>query len=126
MARSLAIALVVVSPFAWTWWRRVRARRSAAAETTATTAVDPGPSAPALEDVIEEINALGEHRGRHDGSDAATITVPHGVTIDGDPAPPAVVDAIVRDALQRSGFVATAEIDTGESRVIEIRLRADR
>jgi hypothetical protein len=49
--------------------------------------------------------------------------VPRGLTVDGDEAPPSVVDAIVRDAIQRSGLVPTAELDTADARVIECRPR---
>ena len=112
MARSLAIAAVVVAPFAWVMRRRVMRRRAALAPDIA----PPEPAAPTLEAVIDEIHRMGETRG----ADARlTLRVPHGVTIDGDPAPPPVVDAIVRDALSRSGLVPTAELDTGDARVIE-------
>ena len=117
MARSLVIALVVVAPFWFVLRRRMR-RDEAPVDPPSEPAVG---AAPALEDLIERIAAMADAA---DGHGTATVEVPHGLTIDGDPAPDAVVDAIVRDAIARSGMVPTAELDTAEGRIIECQLRA--
>jgi hypothetical protein len=119
MLRSLLIALVVVAPFGVVLWRRVRAR--AAAQEPPTVPID-APALdhrPSLEALIEEISRLGD---RADPTATVTVTVPHALTVDGSDAPPAVVDAIVRDALSRSGLAPTAELDTDTARVLECRL----
>jgi hypothetical protein len=115
LLRSFLIALVVVAPYAVYTWRRVRARRRASgatpdrAEVAATT-----PDAPRLEDVIAAIDAIGAGPAA-----GGTVLVPLDATVDGRPVPPAVVDALVRDALARSGLVATAEVDVADGRRIE-------
>lgn len=119
MARSLVIALVVVAPF-WFVLRR-RLRREAQSDEAPDS--PPVQVAPALEDLVEEIGRLAAGSGE-DTSGPVTIHVPRGLTIDGDAAPDAVVDAIVRDAIARSGLVPTAELDTAEGRMIECRPRA--
>ena len=118
LARSLVIALVIVSPFWFVLRRRMRRDEQPAEAPDATSA----PGAPALEDLVEEIGRLADTT--EDAASPVTITVPRGLTIDGDPAPDAVVDAIVRDAIARSGLVPTAELDTAEGRMIECRPRA--
>lgn len=119
MARSLAIALVVVAPF---WFvRRRRMRRDAQAAEVPES--PPARVAPALEDLVEEIGRVAAGSGE-EASGPVTIHVPLGLTIDGETAPDAVVDAIVRDAIARSGLVPTAELDTAEGRMIECRPRA--
>ena len=72
---------------------------------------------PRLEDVVATIGELAADSSL----DSATVVVPDGVTVDGDVAPPELVDALVRDALRRSGLVATAELDSPAGRVIEVR-----
>ena len=47
------------------------------------------------------------------------MLVPLDATVDGDPVPAAVADALVRDALARSGLVATDELDTADGRLLE-------
>ena len=49
------------------------------------------------------------------------ITVPTEVTVDGRRTDPAVVDALVRDSLRRSGLVAVAEVDSPAGRSLELR-----
>lgn len=133
--RSLLIAVVLVSPYGVIKWRQVRALRAERlAREAAATEPDPGtaPRPPSLEDVIEEISRLEDPRpgtpttpgGATGDPGSATLVVPAGITVGGDPASPALVDTLVRDALRRSGWVATSEMDTAQGRIIEVR-RAD-
>lgn len=121
LLRSLLIAVVLVAPYAAYKVREVRRVRR---EREAALAPEPEPTAPArprLEDVIDEITAIADAPAR----DGSTVTVPHGVTVAGSDPPAGLVDSLVRDALRRSGLVATAEVDTPGGRVIEFR-RAER
>ena len=65
---------------------------------------------------IDRISALGDS-----SAETSTLTVPPDVTVGGSEPPPGLVDSLVRDALRRSGLIATAEIDTPDGRVIEFR-----
>lgn len=121
LVRSLLIAAVIVSPYGIYKMRQVRAERRERAAAEAAALAPDEPSGPRLEDVIEQISELGMQAEL----DRSTVTVPTGATVGGTDAPAAVVDSLVRDALRRSGLVATAEIDTPAGRVIEFR-RADR
>lgn len=118
LARSLLIAVVLVTPYGIYKVRQVRAlRRELRAQVAAATAPPepPGPQRPKLEDVIDEI-----HRIAQQGGADATVTVPTDVTVGGRDPAVGTVDVLVRDALRRSGLVATAEIDTPAGRVIEV------
>ena len=117
LVRSLLIALVVVAPYGIVKVRQVRALRRERAAAEAAAAAPPPPDRPRLEDVIEQITALGD--ATDDGP--STLTVPNDVTVGGGEPPAGLVDTLVRDALRRSGLAATAEIDTAEGRVIEFR-----
>jgi len=115
LVRSFVIGLVIVIP----WWlhKRRRLRR----DSTPTEAPPPEPeesAAPRLEDVIAEVDDAARTIAE-DG--VATLTVPHDVTIDGRPADPGTVDALVRDALRRSGLVVSAELDSPTGRTLECR-----
>jgi hypothetical protein len=117
LLRSLAIALVVVSPLAW--WKVRQVRRVRAARQPAAPAPEVPPATrPRLEDVIAAIGALAEEVAT--GADEPRcVLVPSDVTVDGREPPDGVVDLLVRDALRRSGLVATGEVDTPEGRLIE-------
>lgn len=120
LLRSLAIALVVVSPFFLWKLSQVRRHRAERAERAAA-ALDDAPATevrPRLEDVVERIDALAADLAAG-GDEPPTVLVPAGVTVDGREPPDGVVDLLVRDALRRSGLVATAELDTADGRVIE-------
>jgi hypothetical protein len=116
LTRSLLIAFVVVAPYGIYKVRQVRAARRAVERAAAAANEPPPPDRPRLEDVIDRISALGE-----EGADTSTLTVPPDVTVGGSEPPPGLVDSLVRDALRRSGLIATAEIDTPDGRVIEFR-----
>jgi hypothetical protein len=123
LVRSFLIAVIVVAPV----WVLVRKRVRSAQERSSTSGTDDSlddtdPSAPAplprLEDVIAaipDVAAAARDRG------SATITVPSEVTVDGRPTESAVVDALVRDSLRRSGLVAVAEVDSPAGRSLELR-----
>lgn len=119
LSRSLAIAAVIVAPYAAYKIRKVRSARAAADRPRSDRAevVGQEPAGPSLEALVGEIERLRSGVGE----DGVTITVPHDVTVDGRAAPRQVVQAIVRDALRRSDLAPTAELDTGEATVIECR-----
>jgi hypothetical protein len=117
LARSLLIAVLLVTPYGVYKVRQVRAMRRAREEAEAAAAAPAPPQGPRLEDVIARISELGADPQLA----SATLTVPAGVQVGGSAAPAALVDSLVRDALRRSGLVATAEIDTPDGRVIEVR-----
>lgn len=123
LGRSLLIAAVIVTPYGIHKVRQVRALRRERLAAEAAAAAPPGPTRPALEDVIERIDAIGRDGGPEGGT---TVTVPHDVTVAGGDAQPALVDTLVRDALRRSGLVASAELDTPAGRVLEVRAVHDR
>lgn len=124
LLRSLLIALVVVTPYGVHKLRQVRARRALAARPPGSGTIGTDPSvtpvaaAPRLEDVVARIEAVA---GSLDPGDPTTVTVPSGVTVGGDEVPTELVDSLVRDALRRSGLVATAEVDTADGRLLECR-----
>jgi hypothetical protein len=117
MLRSFLIALVIVAPVGAFWWRRIHTRRGDDTDRQSDRPTSDAPAAdlPSLESVIDEIARLGALTR----TKAVTLTIPHDLTLDGDPAPRTVVDALVHDALVRSGLVPTAELDTGEARFVE-------
>jgi len=109
LARSFLIAVVLVAPFGWWQWRRVRNRRRALAAAEAAAAASAGstdeaaapPGPPRLEDVMARIDEVAAELG---DTDTAAVEVPEDLTVDGVAAPSAVVDTIVGDALARSGL----------------------
>ncbi len=118
LGRSLLIAAVVVSPYAIYKWRQVQRTRAETAAILAATAPSTTTVERArLEDVIEEIDRVAAELATGQG---ATIRVGRDLTVDGSDAPATLVDALVRDALRRSGLVATAELETPDARVIEV------
>jgi hypothetical protein len=118
LARSLLVAVVVVAPYWWWKRRQVRAARAERAAALAPAAEPEVPAGPRLEDVVAEISAAAADLP---GGATTTVTVPAGVTVDGSVVAPELADTLVRDALRRSGLVATAEVDTADGRVIECR-----
>lgn len=118
LMRSLLIAAVIVAPYALYKINQIRTLRRGreAAQATGDDDSTVG-TGPRLEDVVATIDRLASDASL----DSATVVVPEGVTVDGDLAAPELVDALVRDALRRSGLTATAEIDTPTGRVIEVR-----
>ncbi len=123
LVRSFLIAVIVVAPVWVLVRKRVRSaqeRSSAAGSGDSDADIDPSAPAPLprLEDVIAAIPDLAA-AARDRGS--ATITVPAEVTVDGRPTDSAVVDALVRDSLRRSGLVAVAEVDSPAGRSLELR-----
>ena len=117
LARSLLLAVLVVTPYGIYKVRQVRAARREREAAAAAANRPPPPERPRLEDVIDHITELAGASG----PDTATVTVPADVTVAGGEPPPGLVDTLVRDALCRSGLMTTAEIDTPDGRVIEFR-----
>lgn len=121
----MLIAALIVAPFALRKFRQIgRMRRAerAAAERRARDeqrAQQTYGHLPALEDVIADISFVVDESRRNGG---ALLVVPHEVTVSDRPAPPEIVDALVRDALRRSNLVVTAEADSPEGRVLECAL----
>lgn len=119
LVRSFVIGLLIVIPI-WLHKRR-RLQRSTTARTTTARTTTGGvdePHPPRLEDVVAQVDEVAR-TAADEGT--ATLTVPDGVTIDGHPADPGTVDALVRDALRRSGLVAVAELDSRAGRTLECR-----
>ena len=114
LVRSFVIALVVLLPV----WLYVRRRVLGTGPVDVEDEPTAEPVGPRLEDVIAEVPTTAD-AARSQGS--ATLTVPHGVTIDGNVADPATIDALVRDSLRRSGLVAVAEVDSPAGRTLELR-----
>lgn len=121
LARSLALAVLLVSPYGIHKVRQVRALRREREAAVAAASAPPPPVRPRLEDVIDRISELADSSG----PDAATVTIPPDVTVAGSDPPAGLVDTLVRDAVRRSGLVATAEIDTPAGRVLELGRRAE-
>lgn len=121
MARSFVVALALVAPVAAVWLRRSRAGRAATAAVEPPLAVPT--ETPTLESVLAGIDARARDAAAGAAGSSVVITVPHRLTADGVELLPSVVDPIVRDALARAGLVPTAELDTGDARVIECRSR---
>jgi hypothetical protein len=118
LLRSFVIAVLAVAPFGWWQWRRVRANRRAVAAAAADVEAEqpPAPAALAsLESVVAEI--AGRARLLRSGEEC-TLEVPHRLSIDGTEAEPALLDALLRDALRRDGLQPTAEIDAEDHRVL--------
>ncbi len=116
LVRSLIIAALVVTPYALHKRRQLQRQRAALAGPDDAGSADTGSQRPRLEDVIAgftEAATTAHEQG------AVTVTVPADVTVDGADAPDGVVDALVRDALRRSGLVTTSELDTAAGRTIE-------
>ncbi len=120
LARSLLIAVVIVSPYGAYKVHQVRSARRIREAAEAAATAPPPPVRPRLEDVIDDI---GDRAADLDDT-PSLLTIPRGVTVGGDDPPPGLVDALVRDALRRSGLIATNEIDTPDGRVVEIHRRS--
>lgn len=109
LLRSFLIALVLVAPVAAWQWRRIRARRAAdRAQNDMAGAEDPsavGADPQALETVISVIPEVAASTAP---GETASVHVPAGVTLEGRPTSPMIVEQIVRDALARDGLEVIA------------------
>jgi hypothetical protein len=114
-----AIALVIVSPFGVVVARRVlrerRARRPDLAPNGAPAAAHEPDD---LAMVFEAIEA-----GRAGDRDQFEVTVATHPLVDGLPAEPAVVDALLIDAVTRSGLRIVAEEAGAEGRILTLGRR---
>ncbi len=115
LLRLFLIAVVVVSPYwapkALRWWRGRAATRAArrAANLPAPRLPEPGSLAGVLSD-LETAAA--------EGADEITLVVPPGVTVDGRPASPEVIDTVLRDAIGRSGYAIVHDSGGTERRLV--------
>jgi hypothetical protein len=119
LARSALIAAVIVAPYGWYKRRQVRALR--AASEAPSDPDQPGPTEPTRPRLEDLFDSLPDAAATARTAGSVTVLVPRDVTVDGADAPPAVVDALVRDGLRRSGLVAVAEVDGPTGRSIECR-----
>lgn len=106
LIRSLCIAAVLILPYGIHKFRQVRRLRAAEAGPGVAVAEH---DAAALEPAISAIEAL---------ADGGELVVPTPCTIDGQPAPSALRDALLSDAMRRSGLVETGRLDRGDELVI--------
>lgn len=109
LARSLAIAVLIVLPFGIVRFRRTRARQRALL--AAAMPIDPPPSGPTLEAVVESIAAL-------DPATGGSVEVPDGCTVDGRPVTPEVAAVVLADALARSGLREAGRVRTPTAVVV--------
>lgn len=114
-----AVAFVLVSPFAFVVVRRVlRDRRSRRpdlhpAETRA--------AAHRPEDLATAFEAI--EAGRASGEEQFEVTIASRPLVDGLPAQPAVVDALLSDAITRSGLLIVADEAGADGRILTLRRR---
>lgn len=105
MARLFLIALVLLGLGTSWWWvpRALAWRRERAAERARQRAAlrggPPEPEPGSLGEVVAQLQ-----RAVDEGADEVTLLVPLDVTIDRRVASPQVVDAVLRDAIARSGY----------------------
>jgi len=102
LLRCLVLAVVVVAPFGLYQRAKVRRMKAEGAAARGEVPDEPPPPDPAaLETVVAEVEDLG--RTLDDGT-TAEVALPAAPTIDDRPAPQAVVDTVLQDALRRSGL----------------------
>lgn len=116
LVRSFLIAALLVAPFGWWQWRKVRRQRAERAAALDggpgdgdTGGAGPGadPAAPRLEEVVARIGALG--RDLPPG-EVAEVEVPEGVTVDGRVVDRRLAEALLADAVRRGGLDAVTAI----------------
>lgn len=132
LLRSFMIAIVVMAPVALWQGRRVRARRrrqrsasyqqasDLASLRSPDTAGTAGTGGPSLESVVAEINRVASTL---QSAQTTELEVPADLTVGGSKADPQLVEAVLRDALKRSGLEVTATKGAGDSIRLECRRR---
>jgi len=119
LLRCLLIAAVIVTPYFIFQRRQVRAARAELAEQRGEQEVQPPPADPnALETLVALIEEIGTS---HVGDDAPTVTLMPHPTVDGRPADQLVIDAIVADALRRSGLHEIGRTDTDQGQLLRLQ-----
>jgi hypothetical protein len=114
-----AVALVIVSPFAVIVVRRVlRDRRDRRPDPDPARPDDIPPRPDDLSAAFEAIEA-----GRAGGDEEFEVAVASRPLVDGVPAEPAVVDALLTDAITRSGLRIVAEEPAADGRILTLRRR---
>jgi len=102
LLRCLVLAVVVVAPYGLYQRAKVRRMKAEGAAARGEVPDEPPPPDPlALETVLAQVEELG--RTLTDGT-TAEVALPAAPTIDDRPAPQAVVDTVLQDALRRSGL----------------------
>ncbi len=129
LLRSFLIALVVMAPVALWQATRIRRARERQRSSSYQEASDlsslrsPAPGSPesgkesvqTLESLVAEVNRVAATLER---SATAEFVVPAGVTVGGSRADPQLIEAVLRDALDRSGLEVTAtDSDQGSVRL---------
>jgi hypothetical protein len=117
------VAFVIVSPFAYVVVRRVlRDRRESRADLEADAGAESNGAASRHADdlatVFEAIDAGGASE-----ADEFEVTVAGRPLVDGMAADPAVVDALLRDAITRSGLRIVTDTAGANGRVLTLRRR---
>lgn len=117
LLRSFAIAVVIMAPVAlWQGWRirnRRHLERSASYQQASDLSSLSSPSSPGtmgapsptLESLVAEINRVASTL---ESSQTTELDVPADLTVGGSTADPQLVEAVLRDALDRSGLEVTA------------------
>lgn len=132
LMRSLAIAIVIMAPVAlWQGWR-IRNRRHRQRSASYQQASDlsslsslsspstTGAQGPTLESLVAEINRVASTL---ESSQTTELDVPAELTVGGSRADPQLVEAVLRDALDRSGLEVTATQSNGGSVQLQCRRR---
>ncbi len=137
LLRSFVIALVLMAPVALWQGRRVRrmrerqrsasyqeasdlsSLRSRSSPGSSTLGGDPG-DAQTLESLVAEVNRVA---ATLDSSATAEFVVPAELTVGGSRAEPGLVEAVLRDALDRSGLEVTATDSDGSAVRLQCRRR---
>ena len=130
LVRSFVIALVVMAPVALWQWARMRRRRAAEdarrsgtttefASLADATAASSG-AGPTLELLVAEVGRMAE--GLEPGG-TTVVEIPPGLTVGGIEADPGVTEAVLRDAIARSGLSVTSSEGSGEKLRLHCRRR---
>lgn len=124
LLRSFAIALVIMAPIAlWQGWR-VRNRRShqrsasyqqASELSSVAASADNGRT---LEALVADINRVASTL---EAAQTTEVVIPADLTVGGSRADPQLVEAVLRDALERSGLEVTGTGSDGDS--VQLRCR---
>jgi hypothetical protein len=114
MIVSFAVAALVVAPFGYIVVRRVlQERRTLRLDVAPAEAPNADPSA---DDIGRVVAAIDD--GATQGVDPFEVVLPRSVSLDGRPAPAALVDAIVGDAVRRSGLRIVRDEPGPDGRVL--------
>jgi len=110
LLRLFVIAVLLLSPWwgsrLWRWWRaRAAARRAVRAANSS--AEIPTPPEGSLAAVLADLETRIASK-----QEVIEVSVPSGVTVGGHPADPLIVDAVLADAIRRSGLTVMEDHTT--------------